>query len=58
MYDGAFAGSPTDPPAKRPLPVVAESVIVNPNNPIAPGSLLGLCVTSKTLGWEPKCSGA
>jgi hypothetical protein len=57
-YEGAFVGSPTDPPAKRPLPVVSESVVVDPNNEIAPGNLVQLCVTSKTLGWNPKCSGA
>jgi hypothetical protein len=56
-YEGVYVGSPTDPLVRPPLPVVSESATVNPNAPIVPGSLLGVCVTSKTLGWNPKCTG-
>ena len=37
------------------LPVVHESVTVNPNNSAAPGSLVSLCLTPKTLGGSQVC---
>jgi hypothetical protein len=55
-YDGGYVGGATDPFVRPSLPIVGESAIVNPNAPIAPGSLTSLCVTSPTLGWYARCT--
>jgi hypothetical protein len=58
-YDGAFTGSaldaPLDPPAHGPLPVVSESVTVDPNRPIVPGGLVSFCLTPKSVGAGQTC---
>jgi len=39
----------------EPLPVVSETVTVDPNKPIVPGGLLDVCVTPKSLGGSQAC---
>lgn len=50
-----FVGLAAAPAMAEGLPVVHESVTVDPNNSVAPGSLVSLCLTPKSLGGSQAC---